>query len=232
MPAWTCQLITKVTGHWATILSTTDAIQQLQSSRPWFLFKHSSPEVNQMWSASFTSSSPVLHVWSITMASSDLIGWPISHGCFAMTVLKVPCSYGIHVLQCSHNVPMACMFLNVPMYASYAMVAYKIPCSCGKFYIGGTRRRLETNERTSTCLQRTVQKVSHCRTCMGKWPYQLSGRKRPWLTLLKDPRNSWLEAFQIRLTSGEGCFNTDWNFVKVEWYQQGRGLRPSDLWPA
>ena len=61
-----------------------------------------------------------------------------------------------------------------------SMVVKKILCSCGNFYIGETRRRLETRmkERQDACKEGLL-KSQPLRNMHGKMDTQLSGRK-PW----------------------------------------------------
>ena len=90
-------------------------------------------------------------------------------------------------------------------------VVYRVPCSCGKFYIGGTMRRLETSlkEHKEACLRGEQEKSavadhawsSHHPILWKEASVVDQARTRKEL-LLK-------EALHISLTSEEQRFNRD-----------------------
>ena len=87
---------------------------------------------------------------------------------------------------------------------------YRIPCSCGKAYIGETKRRLETSlkEHQDAC-QKGTRNVVRCRACMEEPPpHQMRGhlRDQPGQT---PPRTVTEGSHQHLNGSAGGHFNKD-----------------------
>jgi len=61
---------------------------------------------------------------------------------------------------------------SIPM-EKKAGVVYKVPDSCGKVYIGETKRTLEIRLTETSCCSplRTAREVSNRRTCLAGWAY-------------------------------------------------------------
>lgn len=92
-----------------------------------------------------------------------------------------------------------------------SMVVYKIPCSCGKFYIGETRRRLETRmkEHQDACREGLLKKSAiaehaweNCHPIKWEEASVIDHARRSGELLVK-------EALHIQLTSRDERFNRD-----------------------
>ena len=92
------------------------------------------------------------------------------------------------------------------------VAVYKIPCSCSKFYIGETRRRLETRmkEHQNAC-RKGLLKSQPFWNMHGKIETHIYQWEEA--TVINHARRSGellaREAHHVQLTPGDECFNKD-----------------------
>ena len=92
-----------------------------------------------------------------------------------------------------------------------AKVVYRIPYSCGKSYIGETRRRLETRlrEHQEACQKGTLEK-SALSEHAWKNHYAMKWDETTVIDTARHPRELLLkEAIHIQMTPAEECLNRD-----------------------
>ena len=95
-------------------------------------------------------------------------------------------------------------------------LVYRVPCSCGKVYIGETIRRLETRikEHEEAC-KKWLPKVSYCQACMGHRPenwvkWTRKEEERSWSL-----RRPYTSAWGQRIIASIGM--EVWSFQLVGW---------------
>ena len=90
-------------------------------------------------------------------------------------------------------------------------VVYQIPCSCGKSYIGETRRSLETrmSEHKEACLKGTLEKSAVAEHAW-KDHHTIKWEETTVVDMARHPRKLLLkETIHIQITPAEECLNSD-----------------------